>query len=84
MSDVKIFVLGATGFLGASAFDLIYAKHPEYHYALLIRSEETATELKMRYPLIRAVFGDMSNTDLLEYESEKARIVISAVPKTRI
>lgn len=70
-------MLGATGFIGAAVFDLIYAKHPEYRYTALVRSEEKADELVARYPLVQPIIGDGSKTELLQSEAAKANIVIS-------
>ena len=84
MATVDIFMLGATGFIGSAVFDLIYAKHPEYRYAVLVRSETSTSELVLRHPLVRLVIGDMSNTELIESESEKANIVISKASKSLI
>jgi N-acetyl-gamma-glutamylphosphate reductase len=77
MSTTKVLIIGATGFIGAAVFDLVYAKHPEYSYTVLMRSKEKAAELLARYPLINPLISDMSNTQLLESEAEKANIVIS-------
>jgi 1-deoxy-D-xylulose 5-phosphate reductoisomerase len=77
MSDVHVFMLGATGFIGSAVFDLIYAKHPEYRYTALVRSKEKADELVARYPLTQAVIGDGSKIELLKSEVAKANIVIS-------
>jgi 1-deoxy-D-xylulose 5-phosphate reductoisomerase len=77
MADTQVFFLGATGFVGATVFDLIYAKHPEYRFTALVRSNEKATDLINRYPLVHVIIGDANNTDLIQKESAKANIVIS-------
>lgn len=77
MADTQVFFLGATGFVGATVFDLIYAKHPEYRFTALVRSNEKATDLINRYPLVHVIVGDANNTDLIQKESAKANIVIS-------
>ena len=77
MADVNVFILGATGYIGCTVFDLLYAKHPEYRFAALVRSASAAKELVDRYPLIRPLIGDLENAGLIESEAEKANIVIS-------
>ena len=76
MVETRVFFLGATGFIGAAVFDLLYAKHPECRYTALVRSNEKATELIIRYPLVHAIIGDANNMELIQAESAKANIVI--------
>lgn len=77
MSKLNVFILGATGFIEATAFDLMYVKHPEYDYTALVRSQEKAVALVTRYPLLRMVVGDLTILELIELEAENANIVIS-------
>lgn len=77
MADTHVFFLGATGFIGAAVFDLLYAKHPEYRFTALVRSNEKATELINRYPLVHVAIDDANNTDLIQKQSAKANIIIS-------
>ena len=72
--------LGATGYIGAAVFDLLYAKHPEYRFTALVRSPSSSNELLDRYPLLRPVIGGLDNSALIEIESEKSNIVISNRP----
>jgi len=81
MADVKVFILGATGYIGAAVLDLLYVKHPEYQFAALVRSTVTGKELLERYPLVRPVIGDLENVAVIETESEKSNIVISIQSK---
>lgn len=80
MSNSKIFIIGATGFIGATVYDLVYAKHPEYDYTALVRSKEKAEELVARYPLTHAIIGDLNDIQLIKSEAQKANIVISKCP----
>jgi N-acetyl-gamma-glutamylphosphate reductase len=80
MATPKVFMIGATGFIGAAVYDLIYAKHPEYDYTALVRTKEKAGELIAHYPLTRAIVGDLNDSQLIESEAEKANIVISKHP----
>ena len=76
MVETNVFFLGATGFIGASVFDLLYAKHPEYRYTALVRSNEKGTALINRYPLVHVIIGDANRMELIQAESAKANIVI--------
>lgn len=80
MATTKVFMIGATGFIGATVYDLIYAKHPEYDYTALVRTKQKAEEFVAHYPLTRAIVGDLSDAQLIESEAEKANIVISKHP----
>src|SRR5947207_2677716 len=80
MAAPKVFMLGATGFIGATVYDLIYAKHPEYEYTALVRTKEKADELITRYPLTLALVGDLNDSRLIELEAENANIVINKSP----
>jgi len=77
MAEVNVFILGASGYIGAAVLDLVYAKHPEYHYTVLIRSTATRKELLDRYPLLQPVIGDLENAELIETESKNANVVVS-------
>ena len=70
-------MIGATGFVGATVYDLIYAKHPEYDYTALVRTKEKADELVAHYPLTRVLVGDLNDPQLIESEAGQANIVIS-------
>ena len=84
MGDVNVFILGASGYIGAAVLDLLYAKHPEYHFIALLRSPATGKELLDRYPLLRPVIGDLENEEVIETESKNANIVISTYPFKRL
>ncbi|KAF2434729.1 nucleoside-diphosphate-sugar epimerase [Tothia fuscella] len=72
---VKIFVIGATGYIGGDALFVIAEKHPEYEFTALVRNSEKGALVAARYPKIRLVYGDLDSSDLLTEEAEKADIV---------
>ncbi|GFN12470.1 nucleoside-diphosphate-sugar epimerase [Aspergillus tubingensis] len=72
----KIFITGATGYIGGDALYAIFAKHPEYQYTVLVRSPEKAAQVQAQYPSIRVVIGDLDDSALLEKESAEADIVL--------
>ncbi|GKZ35412.1 hypothetical protein AbraIFM66950_006042 [Aspergillus brasiliensis] len=72
----KIFITGATGYIGGDALYAIFAKHPEYKYSVLVRSPEKAKQVHAQYPSIRVVIGDLDDSALLEKESAEADIVL--------
>ncbi|TEA15276.1 Uncharacterized protein C8034_v002697 [Colletotrichum sidae] len=73
---VKIFLTGATGCIGGDALYQIHQKHPEYEYALLIRTEDKAKKVLEQYPKARIVLGGLDDSDTLEREASWADVVI--------
>ncbi|PYI08749.1 nucleoside-diphosphate-sugar epimerase, partial [Aspergillus sclerotiicarbonarius CBS 121057] len=72
----KIFITGATGYIGGDALYALFAKHPEYIYTALVRSPEKAQQVQAQYPSLRVVIGDLDDSALLEKESAEADIVL--------
>lgn len=72
----KIFLTGATGYIGGDALYALYNKHPEYEIAALVRSEEKGKPVKNAFPNVRLVVGDLDSSKLLEEEAAKADVVI--------
>jgi len=67
---------GVTGYIAGDAFSVLQSKHPEYEYAVLVRSEEKGDVVKKAYPGTRIVIGDLDNSDVLKQEASKADIVL--------
>ncbi|RAL07268.1 nucleoside-diphosphate-sugar epimerase [Aspergillus homomorphus CBS 101889] len=72
----KIFLTGATGYIGGDALYALVQKHPEYNYTLLVRSANKAEQIQKQYPSARIVLGDLDDSSLLEKESAEADIVL--------
>ncbi|KAJ5357266.1 hypothetical protein N7541_004424 [Penicillium brevicompactum] len=72
----KIFITGATGYIGGDSLAALFAKYPEFSYSALIRSAEKADQVKAQYPSVRTVIGDLDDSSLLERESAAADIVL--------
>ncbi|KAF6844170.1 hypothetical protein CMUS01_01320 [Colletotrichum musicola] len=74
----KIFLTGVTGYIGGDAFRAIWERHPEYEYALLVRSEERAVPVKKAYPdaNIRVVVGSLTDAAVIEKEAAAADVVV--------
>ncbi|KAI6914375.1 NAD(P)-binding protein [Hortaea werneckii] len=71
----KLFVTGATGFIGGDAFYAIANAHPEYEITALVRNSEKGAQVAKEYPNVKLAYGDLDSTDLLEEEAKKADIV---------
>ncbi|KAH4041032.1 hypothetical protein HBI26_078980 [Parastagonospora nodorum] len=72
----KIFITGATGYIGGDTLFALYDKHSDYEVTALVRTEEKAQPVKKAFPNIRIVLGDLDNSKVLEEESAKADVVI--------
>ncbi|KAK3203186.1 hypothetical protein GRF29_112g454745 [Pseudopithomyces chartarum] len=73
---VKIFITGATGYIGGDTLYELYEKHPDFEYTALVRTPEKGKQVTSKFPKVRIVQGDNDSTDLLREESSKADIVI--------
>ncbi|KAF2704535.1 NAD(P)-binding protein [Pleomassaria siparia CBS 279.74] len=72
----KIFITGATGYIGGDTLYALYEKHPEYEYSVLVRSEEKGKTVTKAFPRVRVVIGGLDDAEVLEEESAKADVVI--------
>ncbi|KAJ4349829.1 uncharacterized protein N0V89_008448 [Didymosphaeria variabile] len=73
---VKIFITGATGYIGGDTLYHLYNKYPNYEYTAIVRTEEKGKQVTSKFPKVRTVKGDNDSIDLLKEESAKADIVI--------
>jgi N-acetyl-gamma-glutamylphosphate reductase len=65
-----------TGYIAGDALYAIYAEHPEYEYAVLVRAKEKGDIVKKAYPEVRIVLGGLDDAKVLEEEAAKADIVL--------
>ncbi|KAI4741610.1 NAD(P)-binding protein [Aureobasidium sp. EXF-12298] len=72
---MKLFVTGATGYVGGDALYAIVKAHPEYEITALVRNSDKGAQVAVDYPKVKLVYGDLDSTDLLEEESKKADVV---------
>ncbi|KKZ65948.1 hypothetical protein EMCG_08291 [[Emmonsia] crescens] len=75
MAPPKVFVTGATGYIGGDAFFRINQAHPEWEFTALVRSQEKGALVTSKYPNTKLVYGDLDSAALLEEEAKKADIV---------
>ncbi|KAI9719912.1 MAG: hypothetical protein M1828_006042 [Chrysothrix sp. TS-e1954] len=76
MSAPKLFVTGATGYIGGDALHEIITAHPDWNYTCLVRNSDKGAQVAAAYPQIRLVYGDLASADLLQRESQAADIVL--------
>ncbi|KAL7620436.1 hypothetical protein AAE478_009431 [Parahypoxylon ruwenzoriense] len=72
----KIFITGATGYIGGEALYSLSKAHPEYEYTLLVRNEERGKPVAASYPNARLVYGTLDNAEVIEKEAAAADVVV--------
>lgn len=71
----KVFVTGATGYIGGDGLFVIANAHPDWQFSALVRSEEKSKQVTSQHPQIRTVIGDLDSSELIEEEVKNADIV---------
>ncbi|KAL4927037.1 uncharacterized protein BDV17DRAFT_292930 [Aspergillus undulatus] len=80
----RIFLLGATGYVGGEVLHELHASHPDYEIVALVRNPEKAKKVVAAYPRVRVVDGDLDNMDIIEDEAGKSDVVIHAASNKHI
>ncbi|UKZ75478.1 hypothetical protein TrVFT333_003164 [Trichoderma virens FT-333] len=73
---LKVFVTGATGYVGGTAFAYIYNAHKDNEYTLLVRNEARAQVVKEKYPTVKFVYGGLDDVDIIEQAASEADVVV--------
>ncbi|KAM3500110.1 hypothetical protein MY10362_006693 [Beauveria mimosiformis] len=73
---VKVFLTGATGYIGGTVLDYIYKAHPDYAYSIYVRNEERAKPIKAKYPKVDFVYGSLEDSETLLDAVAKTDVVI--------
>ncbi|KAL8922109.1 MAG: hypothetical protein Q9172_003714 [Xanthocarpia lactea] len=72
----RIFITGATGYIGGDALFQLTRSTKQYDVAALVRNSEKGAQVASQYPAIRLVYGDLDSAEVLEEEARKADIVL--------
>lgn len=72
----KVFVTGATGYIGGDALFHLCQKYPDLDVSLLVRSEAKAKAVRSKYPDARIVLGSLEDSDIVRREAAWADIVL--------
>lgn len=72
----KIFLTGATGFVGGDVLEALHSKHPDYEYTLMVRSEERAKPVRERYPDAKILIGSNDSSDVVEKAAAEADVIV--------
>ncbi|KAL1956246.1 hypothetical protein VTO42DRAFT_7506 [Malbranchea cinnamomea] len=71
----KIFVTGATGYIGGDSLYAVAQAHPDWEITVLVRTKEKGELVTKQHPSVKLVYGDLDSAELLENEAAKADIV---------
>ncbi|KAI0865975.1 nucleoside-diphosphate-sugar epimerase [Xylaria cubensis] len=72
----KIFLTGATGYIGGDALYSLYQAHPDFEFTLLVRNEEKAKLVSGQYPNAKFVYGNLEDSQVIEEAAAAADIVV--------
>ncbi|KAI8652481.1 NAD(P)-bd-dom domain-containing protein [Fusarium keratoplasticum] len=70
----KIFLTGATGYIGGDGLHTLVKAHPEYEITALVRNKEKGDLVASQYPSVKLVYGDLDDFELLAEQVSKADI----------
>ncbi|KAF4548746.1 NAD dependent epimerase/dehydratase-like protein 4 [Elsinoe fawcettii] len=72
----RIFITGATGYIGGDALHALTTAHPDWTYTALVRTGSRAAQVAANYPSLRLVYGDLGSTELITTEAAAADVVL--------
>ncbi|CAE6480471.1 unnamed protein product [Rhizoctonia solani] len=76
MSVSKVFILGATGYIGGAVLSEIKRNHPEWTFTALARKDEDIQALEKIG--VKGIKGTFLDIEKIEHESRDADVVINA------
>ncbi|TVY43164.1 Uncharacterized protein LOCC1_G003181 [Lachnellula occidentalis] len=74
----RIFITGASGYVGGQFISNMLGKHPEYQIIGLVRTKEQGEKLTSKYPSVQLAIGDLDSSEVLVEQSKLADVVIQA------
>ncbi|KAF2819197.1 NAD(P)-binding protein [Ophiobolus disseminans] len=72
----KLFITGATGYIGGDALYTVANTYPDLEITALVRNSDKGAKVASQYAKIRLVYGNLDSSDLLTKESAAADIVL--------
>ncbi|KAL4914757.1 NAD(P)-binding protein [Aspergillus aurantiobrunneus] len=83
-TPTRIFLTGASGYIGGDVLHALREAHPEYVMSVLVRDEAKAGIIAAAYPDVRTVLGDLDSAPLIEEQASQADVVIHAASSSHI
>ncbi|KAL3469746.1 putative nucleoside-diphosphate-sugar epimerase [Aspergillus californicus] len=75
MASLKVFLTGASGYIGGDALYAIANAHADWQLSALVRNKDKAEQVKAQYPNIRIIHGDLDSSDIIIEEVKNTDIV---------
>ncbi|KAF2637808.1 NAD(P)-binding protein [Massarina eburnea CBS 473.64] len=72
----KVFITGATGYIGGDALYVIANTYPDLAITALVRNSDKGAKIAAQYTKIKLVYGNLDNADILTEETAKADITL--------
>ncbi|KAF2866532.1 hypothetical protein BDV95DRAFT_202369 [Massariosphaeria phaeospora] len=72
----KLFITGATGYIGGDALYAIANAYPDLEITALARNSDKGAKIAAQYSKIRLVYGDLDSTELITKETSDTDIVV--------
>ncbi|KAF5007888.1 hypothetical protein FDECE_5803 [Fusarium decemcellulare] len=76
MPGKKVFITGATGYIGGDAFHALHEAEPTWEFSVLVRTEEKGQQIQAKYPDTKLIVGSLDDSQLIEKAAAEADIVI--------
>ncbi|SCO04396.1 related to nucleoside-diphosphate-sugar epimerase [Fusarium fujikuroi] len=72
----KIFLTGATGYIGGDVLHTLLKSHPEYKVRALVRDASKGAAITKSYSQVQLVTGGLDDTDVIAQEAQEADVVL--------
>jgi uncharacterized protein YbjT (DUF2867 family) len=72
----RVFITGATGYIGGHTTDILIKAHPEFQIVTLVRNEKQAAALVDKWPGTTTVIGTLDDDKILQEAAAKADVVL--------
>ncbi|KAG5793946.1 hypothetical protein H9Q69_007010 [Fusarium xylarioides] len=72
----KIFLTGATGYIGGDVLHTLLKSHPEYKVRALVRDASKGAAITKSYSQVQLVTGGLDDADVIAQEAQDADVVL--------
>ncbi|OAL02831.1 NAD(P)-binding protein [Phaeosphaeriaceae sp. SRC1lsM3a] len=72
----KLFITGATGYIGGDALYTVANAYPDLQITAMVRNSDKGAKIAAEYAGVRLVYGDLDSSDLITREATDADIVL--------
>ncbi|KAM0227773.1 hypothetical protein ACHAPO_011247 [Fusarium lateritium] len=72
----RIFLTGASGYIGGDVLHLLLKSHPEYQVRVLVRDESKGSVITKAFNQVEIVHGSLDDTDIIIKEAQEADVVL--------